>query len=144
MSQRENLGPFLAADMIIELGEGRIVLIERRNPPYGWAIPGGFVDRGESLEEAAIREAKEETGLDVALEEFLYTYSAPTRDPRQHTVTAVFIGSAEGIPVADDDAKDARIVTEHSLPDNLAFDHPEVLADYFEFRRSGKHPRPKL
>ncbi|MFT4571927.1 MAG: 8-oxo-dGTP diphosphatase [Candidatus Binatia bacterium] len=144
MKQYENKGPFLAADMIIELGEGRIVLIERKNPPHGWAIPGGFVDLGESLERAAVREAKEETSLDVELLEFLYAYSDPARDPRHHTVTAVFIGRAEGTPVAADDATNARIVTAESLPRHLAFDHDRVLADYFAFRSTGQHPKPRL
>jgi 8-oxo-dGTP diphosphatase len=142
MSERVNRGPFLAADMIIELDEGGIVLIERRNPPPGWAIPGGFVDRGESLEAAAVREAREETGLEVEILDYLYTYSDPARDPRHHTVTAVFIGKASGRPVADDDAAAVRVVTESTLPDRLAFDHDRVLADYFAFRRDGRRPRP--
>ena len=140
--RRPNEGPYLAADAIIELKSGGIVLIERKFPPAGWAIPGGFVEYGESLEAAAVREAREETGLDVTLTDLLYTYSDPSRDPRQHTITAVFIASADGVPVGDDDAASAIVVTEATLPSPLAFDHTRVLADYFEFRRSGRLPRP--
>lgn len=140
--RRPNEGPYLAADAIIELDTGGIVLVERKYPPAGWAIPGGFVDYGESLEAAAVREALEETGLAVTLTDFLYTYSAPSRDPRQHTVTAVFVGRASGLPVAADDAASAIVVTEGTLPSPLAFDHDRVLADYFAFRRSGVRPRP--
>ncbi|HYC55160.1 MAG TPA: NUDIX hydrolase [Candidatus Binatia bacterium] len=142
MSARTNEGPFLAADAIIELEGGRIVLIERGGEPKGWAIPGGFVEYGESLEEAAVREAREETGLEVELLELLYVYSDPARDPRHHTVTAVFIARGQGEPVGGDDAASARTFTEATLPSPLAFDHPRVLADYFEFRRSGRRPRP--
>jgi len=130
--------PALAADVIIELADGGIVLIERRNPPHGWAIPGGFVDYGESVENAAVREAKEETGLDVTLVELFQIYSAPERDPRKHTATVVFIARADGQPVADDDAADARVVTADSLPDSLAFDHDRILAHYFEYKRTGR------
>jgi AmmeMemoRadiSam system protein A len=135
--------PFLAADAIIELdGDRGIVLIERENPPPGWAIPGGFVDYGESVEAAAVREAKEETGLDVTLTDLLYVYSDPTRDPRQHTVTPVFIGAATGEPHAADDAKHVGVFTQASLPAPLAFDHARVLADYFEFKSTGRRPSP--
>lgn len=141
--RRPNLGPHLAADAIIELDGASIVLIERANEPRGWAIPGGFVDYGESLEAAAVREAREETGLDVELVDLLYTYSDPSRDPRHHTVTAVFIARASGTPVADDDAAAVRIATERDLPSPLAFDHARVLADYFAWKRTGHHPRPR-
>ncbi len=100
--------PLVTVDIIIEITDG-IVLIERSNPPYGWALPGGFVDYGESLEVAALREAKEETSLDVRLKAQLHSYSAPSRDPRQHTITTVFVATAQGIPKAADDAKDAGI-----------------------------------
>lgn len=132
--------PLLAADAIIELTDkpGRpIVLIERKNPPYGWAIPGGFVDVGERLEVAAIREAKEEVCLDVRLKALLGMYSDPKRDDRGHTVTAVYIAEATGEPQAADDAKNLNIFDLDSLPDELAFDHRQVLEDYRKFRESG-------
>jgi 8-oxo-dGTP diphosphatase len=126
--------PFPTVDIIIEVGGG-IVLIERKNPPHGWAIPGGFLDWGESVETCAVREAKEETGLTVRLEDLLYVYSDPARDPRHHTVTMVFIASASGTPVAADDAAKAGIFTAKTLPDPLAFDHAQILDDYFRYRR---------
>lgn len=133
--------PLLAADAIIELTDkpGRpIVLIERKNPPYGWAIPGGFMDVGELLEMAAIREAKEEVCLDVTLKALLGMYSNPKRDDRGHTVTAVYIAQAAGEPKAADDAKDLAIFDIDNLPDELAFDHAQVLEDYREFRKTGQ------
>jgi ADP-ribose pyrophosphatase YjhB (NUDIX family) len=99
--------PRITVDIIIELDEG-IVLIERKNPPHGWALPGGFVDYGESLEAAATREAKEETGLEVELLRQFHTYSDPGRDPRGHTVSTVFVARASGVPQAADDAQAAR------------------------------------
>ena len=125
--------PLPTVDAIIEVGGG-IVLIERKNPPHGWAIPGGFQDWGESVEACAVREAQEETGLVVKLEELFYVYSDPARDPRHHTVTTVFIASASGTPVAADDAKKAGIFTANTLPAPLAFDHAQILADYFRYR----------
>jgi ADP-ribose pyrophosphatase YjhB (NUDIX family) len=122
--------PFLTVDIIIEIKNG-ILLIKRKNPPPGWAIPGGFVDYGESLEECALREAREETGLHIRLTRQFHTYSAPNRDPRHHTVSTIFIASAEGVPEAGDDAKEVGIFTRDSLPEELAFDHREILADYF-------------
>ncbi len=136
--------PLLAADVIIELidrPDRPIVLIERKNPPYGWAIPGGFVDVGETVEHAAIREAKEETGLDVKLKFLLGLYSDPRRDPRGHTVTAVYVGEATGEPKAADDAKNIMIVALNNLPSPLAFDHQQVLADYMNFLKTGQ-PAP--
>src|SRR4030065_1863952 len=112
--------PVLTVDAIIEI-EGGIVLIKRKNPPPGWAIPGGFVDYGETLEDAVIREAKEETGLDINLVRQLHTYSDPKRDPRHHTVSTIFIATASGNSVADDDAEDAGIFTKDNLPDEIAF-----------------------
>jgi ADP-ribose pyrophosphatase YjhB (NUDIX family) len=135
-----NKGPSPAADILIELDTGGIVLIERKFEPHGWAIPGGFIDYGESAEAAAVREAKEETGLDVRLIEQLYTYSDPARDPRGHTLTVVFIAEASGVPVGDDDAARAGVFTETTLPTPLAFDHVKVLEDYFTYKRTGKHP----
>lgn len=126
--------PFPTVDIIIELENKGIVLIKRKNPPYGWAIPGGFVDYGETLEEAAVREALEETSLKVELVRQFHIYSASDRDPRQHTISTVFIGRAEGTPVAADDAKEVGIYTKDSLPAELAFDHRKILSDYFSKR----------
>lgn len=124
--------PPLTVDAIIQIDDG-IVLIERKNPPPGWALPGGFVDYGESLEAATVREAKEETSLDIELVEQFHAYSAPDRDPRQHTVSVVFIARAKGRPRAADDAQQAMIVTASSLPSPLAFDHGRILSDYFRY-----------
>lgn len=122
--------PLFSVDAIIELEDG-IVLIKRLNPPYGWAIPGGFVDIGETIEAAVCREMKEETGLDINLVRQFHTYSDPQRDPRQHTITTIFIATASGRPVAGDDAKDAEVFTRDTLPEDLAFDHKQILDDYF-------------
>lgn len=133
--------PLLAADAIIELTDfpGRpIVLIERANPPFGWAIPGGFVDVGEIIEQAAAREAREEVGLDVHLTALLGIYSDPSRDSRNHTVTAVYVTEAAGTPVAADDAKNCRVFNLNELPEALAFDHAQVLADYKKYRETGQ------
>ncbi len=124
--------PTPTVDIIIELKQG-IVLIERKNTPLGWALPGGFVDYGESFENAAVREAQEETGLDVKLIRQFHTYSHPDRDKRQHTASTVFIATASGVPVGADDAKQAQIFTQDSLPE-LAFDHALILQDYFAKR----------
>lgn len=129
--------PLLAADILIELidqPDRPFVLIERAFPPYGWAIPGGFVDVGEIVEHAAIREAKEETCLDVNLIALLGIYSNPARDSRNHTATAVYIAEACGIPRAADDAKNFGIFTFDTIPPILAFDHALVLADYKQYR----------
>lgn len=123
--------PRITVDAIIEI-QGGIVLIKRKNRPYGWAIPGGFVDYGETLEKAVCREMKEETGLDVKLLRQFHTYSDPERDPRHHTVSTVFIARASGTPTADDDAADIGIFREDSLPDAIAFDHRQILDDYFK------------
>ncbi len=123
--------PFPTADIIIEIDGAGIVLIKRKNPPHGWAIPGGFVDYGESVEAAAVREAKEETSLDVELTRLLGVYSDPDRDPRFHTVSTVFVARASGTPIGQDDAAEARVFTRDNLPDDLAFDHRSILDDYF-------------
>ena len=132
--------PFPTVDIIIELGDRGIVLIQRKEPPYGWAIPGGFVDYGESLEEAAVREAGEETSLQVALIRQFHTYSDPNRDARKHTITTVYVAQAEGTPRAADDAAALDIFTEDALPDELAFDHRRILRDYFLWKRTGILP----
>jgi len=134
--------PLLTVDIIIELGNKEFVLIERKNPPYGWALPGGFVDYGESIERAAVREAREETSLDVVLTEQFYTYSDPARDARHHTVSTVFIARAEGAPRGADDAKAARLCGENNLPAPLVFDHARILRDYFVYKKTGRRPRP--
>ena len=134
--------PLLSADSIIQItneaGQTSIVLIERKNPPYGWAIPGGFVDIGETIEHAAIREAKEEVCLDVELECLLGIYSDPERDKRGHTATAVYVANANGVPQAADDAKSVAMFNIDALPTGLAFDHDKVLQDYLQYKKSGK------
>lgn len=133
--------PLLAVDIIIELTNKPhrpIVLIERRYPPYGWALPGGFVDVGESLEIAAIREAKEETCLDISLKILLGCYSDPKRDNRGHTVSAVYIAESDGIPKAADDAKNLALFTLGDLPEQLAFDHNQILDDFRIYRETGR------
>jgi 8-oxo-dGTP diphosphatase len=137
--------PKLAADAIIELVDrpGRpVVLIERKFEPHGWAIPGGFVDIGESLERAAEREALEETSLTVRLIRLLGVYSDPARDARGHTVSAVYIAEASGVPEAQDDAESAGIFTLDALPAPLAFDHADILDDYRRYRETGELPAP--
>ena len=124
--------PFPTVDIIIEMEKGGIVLIKRKNPPFGWALPGGFVDYGESLETAAVREALEETCLRVELLYQLGAYSDPERDPRHHTISVVFVAKASGKPRAADDAADVGIYDRNSVPHNLAFDHPKILRDYFQ------------
>ncbi len=125
--------PFPTVDIIIEY-RGGIILVRRRNPPYGWAIPGGFVDYGESLENAAAREAKEETGLTAELVRQFHAYSAPDRDPRSHTISVVFIARGKGELQAADDAADAAVFTKDNLPGEIAFDHRAILEDYFSGR----------
>ena len=124
--------PFPTVDIIIEIEWKGIVLIRRKNPPYGWAIPGGFVDYGESIENAAVREALEETSLKVELLRKFHVYSSPDRDPRFHTISTVFTARATGSPIAADDAKEAGIFTKETLPDEIAFDHRKILDDYFK------------
>lgn len=138
--------PPIAADVIIELTDAdgpAIVLIERRNPPPGWALPGGFMDPGESIEHTAVREALEETGLAVELRTLLGVYSHPERDPRGQTVSAVFVARATGTPVGGDDAARAAVFPLDELPPGLAFDHGEILADYRRYRESGRLPGPR-
>lgn len=132
----EYKNPLPTVDVIIETGGG-IVLIQRKNPPEGWALPGGFVDYGESLEDAAKREAMEETSLDVTLKRQLHSYSDPERDPRKHTLSVVFVAEGTGTLEARDDAKGAGVFTEGNLPGPLAFDHARILADYFRWKKEG-------
>jgi 8-oxo-dGTP diphosphatase len=132
--------PLLAVDVIIEIGEPvRVALVHRLHAPLGWAIPGGFVDVGESLAQAARREMREETGLDVTLTELLGCYSQPQRDDRGHTVSVVYIGRAEGRPRAGDDAGEVELF-DPAKPPALAFDHAQILADYRELRATGRRP----
>jgi ADP-ribose pyrophosphatase YjhB (NUDIX family) len=123
--------PIPTVDIIIALEDKGIILIKRAKEPFGWAIPGGFVDYGESLEDAARREAREETSLRVELSGQLGAYSAPDRDPRHHTISVVFLASAQGKPEARDDALEVGVFTKEDLPSSLAFDHAQILADYF-------------
>ena len=130
--------PKPTVDCIVEIPRDRIVLIKRKNPPYGWALPGGFVDEGEPLHAACVREVKEETGLEADLSEQFFTYSDPGRDPRQHTISTVYIGWAEGDPIGQDDAAEARAFSLDELPTELAFDHATILSDYITYKRTGK------
>ena len=125
--------PLPTVDMIIDVGaEGspRIVLVKRKNPPHGWALPGGFVDWGETVEEAAVRESKEETGLDVELVRQFHVYSKPDRDPRGHMMSTVFVARAEGEPRGGDDAAEAVAFAPDEMPEDIVFDHPEIIRDY--------------
>jgi len=135
-------GPAPTADVVILLPGDRLVLVERRYPPPGWALPGGFVEVGETMEAAAVREAKEETGLDVELLDLVGLYSDPHRDPRSHTVTAVWLGRADGEPRGGDDAAQARAFSWDALPSPLAFDHAEVLRDARRLLLTGARRRP--
>ncbi len=140
-------GPYVTVDAIIEMpaspeqvrNDG-IVIVERSNPPFGWALPGGFVDYGESLEEAVRREAKEETGLDIVNLKQFHTYSQPNRDPRFHTVGTVFIAQAKGKPRSGDDAADLKIVKLNEIEKiAFAFDHKKIIQDYILYKQ-GKNP----
>ncbi|MBP0001647.1 MAG: NUDIX hydrolase [Cyanobacteria bacterium SID2] len=136
--------PAPTVDIIIELIDRPhrpIVLVERQNPPHGWAIPGGFVDYGESVETAAMREAKEETGLSVELIEQFHVYSNPDRDLRKHTISIVFIATATGTPQAGDDAKHLDVFDVGSFPENLCFDHDRILREYRSYRFYRQRPR---
>lgn len=138
----EYRNPKPTVDIVIELAEhpGAIVLIERKNPPRGLALPGGFVDEGEWLADAAVREAKEETGLDVEIVELFHAYSNPQRDPRQHTVSTCFIARAHGTPVGGDDATTCIVARPDALPGPLVFDHATIVADYVAYKQRGVRP----
>jgi len=123
--------PSLCVDVIIDMGSGLIPLVKRKNDPQGWALPGGFVDPGESVEAAALREVQEELGLDVELIKQFHVYSDPKRDPRGHSVSVVFIARGRGAPKAGDDAGAVELYHEHNLPSEIAFDHRQILRDYF-------------
>jgi ADP-ribose pyrophosphatase YjhB (NUDIX family) len=139
---KKYLSPIPTVDIVIEVddpsGKKGIILIKRRNPPYGWAIPGGFLDYGETVEQCALREAKEETSLDISNLKLLGVYSDPERDPREHTISTVFVAAGKGTPEAADDAKELAIFTEDALPSPIAFDHARILADYFKWKRGGR------
>jgi 8-oxo-dGTP diphosphatase len=136
--------PSPTVDIIIELWDRPhrpILLVERHNPPHGWALPGGFVDYGESVESAARREALEEMSLQVELIEQFLVYSDPKRDPRKHTLSIVFLATAMGDPQAADDAKDGGVFHPWEVPSNLCFDHAQILRDYWRYRHHGIRPR---
>ena len=141
----DHKNPTPTVDVLIELDgrPGELVFIERAHEPVGLALPGGFVDEGEWIADAAIREAKEETGLDVELIELFHVYSDPARDSRKHTVSTVFIGRARGVPVGSDDASDAIVCTPDALPRALVFDHARIVADYVAYKKTGARPPPR-
>ncbi len=143
MSAREYRNPIPTVDILIELADapGQLVFVERTHEPLGFALPGGFVDYGEWVADAAVREAKEETGLDIELVELFHVYSNPARDPREHTMSTVFIARAAGTPVGGDDAARCIIAAPDAL--TLVFDHATIVADYVEYKRSGKRPPPR-
>jgi len=133
--------PAPTVDVVILLPGDRVVLVHRKNPPLGWALPGGFVDEGEKLEDAAVREAREETGLAVVLSEQFLAYSDPRRDPRRHTISTVFVGRADGEPRGGDDAADARAFPWAGLPSGVVFDHDQILADVRRYLLTGARRR---
>lgn len=136
--------PALTVDVVIEMtdrDEPAVVVVRRRNPPQGWALPGGFVDCGETVRRAAVREAREETGLDVEVHALLGVYSHPERDARGHTVSIVFVAAAAGDPQGNDDAVDARVIDPRDPPD-LVFDHARIVREYLIWRQRGAAPLP--
>ena len=145
MAEPQYRNPTPTVDILIELEDhpGELVFIERAHEPVGLALPGGFVDEGEWVADAAVREAKEETGLDVELVELFHVYSDPARDRRRHTVSIVFIGRARGTPVGGDDASRAIVCRPDALPQPLVFDHPRIVADYLAYRERGVRPPPR-
>jgi 8-oxo-dGTP diphosphatase len=135
MAEFRNPAP--TVDAVILLPGDRVVLVRRKNPPHGWAIPGGFVDEGERLDQAAAREASEETGLPVTLLEQFHSYSDPARDPRRHTISTVYLATASGEPLGGDDAAEARAFPWDALPEPMVFDHREILADVRRYLLTG-------
>ncbi len=135
MSEHRNPAP--TVDAVILVPGDRVVLVRRRNPPHGWALPGGFVDEGERLDLAASREAREETGLDVTLVEQFHAYSDPSRDPRRHTISTVFLATAAGEPRGGDDAAEARAFAWDDLPSSIVFDHRAILGDVRRYLLTG-------
>jgi ADP-ribose pyrophosphatase YjhB (NUDIX family) len=138
---REYKNPALTVDIIIESGAGQntqFILVRRKNPPYGWAIPGGFVDYGEKVEDAAAREAKEETGLSITIRSLLGVYSDPGRDPRGHTVSVVYLASGDGDAKAGDDAAELAFFSADNLPESIVFDHNQIISDYLKVRHIAK------
>jgi len=133
--------PAPTVDVVILLTGDRVVLVRRKNPPRGWAIPGGFVDEGERLDVAAAREASEETGLSVTLLEQFHSYSDPARDRRRHTISTVYLATAAGQPRGGDDAAEARAFAWSALPDPIVFDHREILADVRRYLLTGARRR---
>ncbi|MEI6633955.1 MAG: NUDIX hydrolase [Chlamydiota bacterium] len=141
------IAPFPTTDILIRRvkdGEEAVVLVRRRNPPHGWAIPGGFIEYGESAEACAVREAEEETGLRVKLAGLLGVYSDPKRDPRFHTISAVYTAEGEGEPRADSDAAEIGVFTRDELPPDIAFDHRAILEEYFRRLMRGSTPPAPL
>ena len=134
--------PAPTVDVVISLPGDRVVLVARRFEPVGWALPGGFVDEGETVEAAALREAREETGLSVTLTDLLWVYSDPRRDVRRHTLSTVFLGRADGEPRGGDDAAEARAFAWGALPSPLCFDHAEILGDARRLLLTGTRRRP--
>jgi 8-oxo-dGTP diphosphatase len=134
--------PAPTVDVVISLPGDRVVLVARRFEPLGWALPGGFVDEGETVEAAAVREVREETGLEVTLTDLLWVYSDPRRDARRHTMSTVFLGVAGGEPRGGDDAAEARAFPWGGLPSPLCFDHAEILADARRLLLTGTRRRP--
>lgn len=139
--------PSLTTCLVIELTDRTdipIVLIRRKYPPHGWALPGGFVDLGERVEHAAVREAEEETALRVRLKILLGCYSEPARDPRGHTASLAYVAEARGEPRAQDDAAGVAVFSPEALPASLAFDHARILRDYRVWREQGRLPSPEI
>lgn len=134
--------PTPTVDCLIELEgkPGTLVFVERKNEPQGFALPGGFVDEGEYVADGAVREAKEETGLDIEIIELFHVYSDPSRDPRKHTVSTVFIARASGTPRGGDDAARCLVCAPSELPARLVFDHAVIVSDYFAYKQTGKRP----
>ena len=143
--QREYRNPKPTVDVLIELASapGKLVFVERKNEPRGLALPGGFVDEGEWVADAAVREAREETGLDVELTELFHVYSDPARDARKHTISVVFLARAHGQPVGGDDAARCVVCPPDGVPQPLVFDHATIIADYLAYRRRGVRPPPR-